>query len=53
MLDITIDIVKVMDATYLSMRSVHERVWLAERNGETEMAVSSIFDNGRSQTSER
>ena len=44
--------VKVMDATYLGMRSAHERVWLVERNGETDMAVSSIFDDERSRTSE-
>ena len=45
--------VKVMDATYMGMRSAYERVWLVERNAETDMAVSSIFDDGRSRTSER
>ena len=45
--------VKVMDATYLGIRSAHERVWLVERKSETDMAASSIFDDGRSRTSER
>ena len=49
----TSDIVKVIDATYLGMRSAHERVWLVERKVEIDMAVSSIFDDGRSRTSER
>ena len=45
--------VKVMDATYLGIRSAHERVWLVEQKDETDMAASSIFDDGRSRTSER
>ena len=38
----------VMDATYLDIR-----VWLVERKQETDMAASSIFDDGRSRISER
>ena len=45
--------VKVMDATYLGIRSAHERVWLVEWKSETDMAASSIFDDRRSRTSER
>ena len=47
------EIVKVIDATCLGIRSAHESVWLVERKSETDMAASSIFDDGRSRTSER
>ena len=42
----------VMDATYLDIRSVHGCVWLVEWKQKTGMAGSSIFDVGRSRTSE-
>ena len=45
--------VTVMDTTYMGIRSTHKRVWLVERKSETDMAGSSIFDDGRSRTSER
>ena len=45
--------VKVMDTTYLGIQSAHECVWLVERKSETNKAASSIFDDGRSRTSER